>query len=62
MGPSERPGAGARPAGRDGTSGLLTPNRAMRARDVSRPTEEDHRFAEQVLADLLARIEGRKRP
>lgn len=46
--------------GRDGVSGLVTHARAMRARDVSRPHLEDERAAERVVADLLARAEGRK--
>jgi hypothetical protein len=32
----------------------------MRARDVSLPTPEDDRLAETVLAELLARAEGRR--
>lgn len=47
--------------GRDGVSGLVSPGRAMRARDVSRPRAADERAAEQVLASLLARIDGRRR-
>ncbi|GAA3608402.1 hypothetical protein GCM10022236_07690 [Microlunatus ginsengisoli] len=47
--------------GRDGVSGLVTVDRAMRSRDVSRPTETDEAAAESVVADLLARIEGRPR-
>ena len=46
--------------GRDGVSGLVTVDRALRARDVSRPTVEDERLAEQVVADLLARADGRR--
>jgi len=46
--------------GRDGVSGLVTADRAMRARDVSRPTAEDERVAAEVLADLLARVDGRR--
>jgi hypothetical protein len=46
--------------GRDGVSGLVTLDRAMRARDVSLPTPEDDRLAETVLAELLARAEGRR--
>ncbi|WP_152364338.1 hypothetical protein [Microlunatus speluncae] len=46
--------------GRDGVSGLVTLDRAMRARDVSLPTPEDDRLAESVLAELLARAEGRR--
>jgi len=32
----------------------------MRARDVSRPDAEDERVALEVLADLLARVNGRR--
>ncbi len=46
--------------GRDGVSGLVTLDRALRARDVSRPGAEDERMALEVLADLLARVDGRR--
>lgn len=46
--------------GRDGASGLVTPDRALRARDVSRPDAEDERLALGVLDDLLARVDGRR--
>jgi hypothetical protein len=46
--------------GRDGVSGLVTVDRAMRARDVSRPDADDDQFAAEVLADLLARVDGRR--
>jgi hypothetical protein len=46
--------------GRDGVSGLVTVDRALRARDVSRPTPEDERLAESVLAELMARVDGRR--
>ena len=46
--------------GRDGVSGLVTPDRALRARDVSQPDTEDEEFAALVLADLLARVDGRR--
>jgi len=46
--------------GRDGVSGLATLDRAMRARDVSRPDADDERVALEVLADLLARVDGRR--
>ena len=46
--------------GRDGVSGLVTLERAMRARDVSRPDAEDERMADEVLAELLARVDGRR--
>ena len=46
--------------GRDGVSGLVSPARALRARDVSRPDAEDERVAGEVLAELLARVDGRR--
>jgi hypothetical protein len=46
--------------GRDGVSGLVTLDRAMRARDVSRPDDEDEREALAVLDELLARVDGRR--
>ena len=46
--------------GRDGVSGLVTLDRALRARDVSRPGVEDEKLALDVLADLLARVDGRR--
>ncbi|MFT4165171.1 MAG: hypothetical protein QM650_07990 [Microlunatus sp.] len=46
--------------GRDGVSGLLTLDRAMRARDVSRPDHEDEQLALDVLGQLLARVDGRR--
>jgi len=48
--------------GRDGASGLVTLDRALRARDVSRPDAEDERMAEEVIDDLLARVDGRRTP
>ena len=47
--------------GRDGVSGLVTVDRAMRARDVSRPDAEDERMAIEVIEELLARVDGRRR-
>lgn len=47
--------------GRDGVSGLLTLDRALRARDVSRPGAEEERLAHELVGQLLARAEGRKR-
>lgn len=46
--------------GRDGVSGLLTPDRALRARDVSQPSEQDMAHAESVIDELLARVEGKR--
>jgi hypothetical protein len=48
--------------GRDGVSGLVTVDRAMRARDVSRPDLEDEQVADEVIDELLARIDGRRTP
>lgn len=47
--------------GRDGVSGLVSPGRAMRARDVSRPRPSDEQAAESVQATLLGRVNGRRR-
>jgi hypothetical protein len=38
----------------------VTLDRALRARDVSRPDADDERVAGEVLADLLARVDGRR--
>lgn len=46
--------------GRDGVSGMVTLDRAMRARDVSRPQEEDAEHARRVADALIARVEGRR--
>ena len=48
--------------GRDGASGLVTLDRAMRARDVSRPDLEDEQVADEVIEELLARVDGRRTP
>jgi hypothetical protein len=39
---------------------MVSLDRALRARDVSRPDPEDERVALEVLADLLARVDGRR--
>lgn len=46
--------------GRDGASGLVTLDRAMRARDAARPRMADELEAAQVVDGLLARIDGRR--
>jgi hypothetical protein len=46
--------------GRDGASGLVTLDRALRARDVSRPRMADELEAAEVVDSLLARIDGRR--
>jgi hypothetical protein len=43
--------------GRDGISGLVDANRALRARDVSRPRPEELEAADRVVAAALARLE-----
>ena len=48
--------------GRDGASGLVTLDRAMRARDVSRPDLFDEQVADEVIDELLARVDGRRTP
>ncbi|MEL4505879.1 hypothetical protein AAEX63_14175 [Luteococcus sp. H138] len=52
---------GPREFGRDGTSGIVTPGRALRAREVSRPAPADLTEAQRVLDGLLARAAGRRR-
>jgi hypothetical protein len=52
----EMPG---RDFGRDGVSGLVSIDRAMRARDVSRPGQAEEEFALQIVDSLIARAEGR---
>jgi len=47
--------------GRDGVSGLVSVDRAMRARDVSRPHAQDEEAAEKTVEALIARIDGRRR-
>lgn len=46
--------------GRDGVSGLLTLDLAMRASEVSQPDAQDEAVALQVVEKLLARIDGRR--
>lgn len=48
--------------GRDGISGLVTPDRALRAREVARPGPDDLAAARAALPALLARASGRRRP
>ncbi len=47
--------------GRDGISGLVDANRALRARDVSRPGSDEQEAAERVVAAALARLERPRR-
>jgi hypothetical protein len=46
--------------GRDGVSGLVTADRALRARDVSKPGPLDEMTAEQAIGSLLSRLDGRR--
>jgi hypothetical protein len=39
---------------------LVNLDRALRARDVSRPDGDDEREAAEVLQELLARVDGRR--
>jgi len=41
--------------GRDGVSGMVSVGRALRARDVSRPTAEDVAEAAKVAAEVVRR-------
>lgn len=47
--------------GRDGISGLVDAHRALRARDVSRPTAAEFAEAELAVREALARIDRCKR-
>ncbi len=58
---SERHTDAERGFGRDGISGLVDVNRALRARDVSRPRPEELELADQVVAAALARLERPRR-
>lgn len=48
--------------GRDGISGLVTHDRALRAREVSRPRPEDEAEALAGAEAMLRRLGPRKRP
>jgi hypothetical protein len=39
---------------------LVNLDRALRARDVSRPDADDEREAVEILQELLARVDGRR--
>lgn len=54
-------GHGPREFGRDGTSGIVTQDRALRAREVSRPGPTEIADAQHLLGSLLARAAGRRR-
>lgn len=47
--------------GRDGISGLVTRDRALRAREVSTPTQEHRDAAQAALPELLERAHNRPR-
>ena len=51
-----------RDIGWDGAWGLVTLDRAMRARDVSRSDLFDEQVADEVIDELLARVDGRRTP
>jgi len=57
MSGSERHTEPDRGFGRDGISGLVDVNRALRARDVSRPRAAELAAAEQVVAAALTRLD-----
>ena len=61
MSGSERHTEPDRGFGRDGISGLVDANRALRARDVSRPRPETRDAGEQAVAAALARLERPRR-
>ena len=61
MSSSERHTEPERVFGRDGISGLVDANRALRARDVSRPRPEELEATDQVVAAALARLERHRR-
>ena len=48
--------------GWDGAPGLVTLDRAMRVRDVSRSDLFDEQVADEVIDELLARVDGRRTP
>ncbi len=47
---------------RDRSSRLVTLDRAMRVRDLSRSDLFDEQVADEVIDELLARIDGRRTP
>lgn len=48
--------------GRDGISGMVSRDRAMRAREVAKPSPEIMAAVETALPRLLARLSGGPRP
>lgn len=47
--------------GNDGISGIVSNDRALRAREISRPTEQQLTDAQGVRDSLLARLQDRRR-
>lgn len=46
--------------GRDGVTGMVNRDRALRAREVSRPEQSDLKAASDAVARLVARASGRR--
>jgi hypothetical protein len=46
----------------DGASGLVTLDRAIRVRELSRSDLFDEQVADEVIDELLARVDGRRTP
>jgi hypothetical protein len=51
-----------RELGWDGAPGLVTLDRAVRVRDVSRSELFDEQVVDDLIDELLARIDGRRTP
>ncbi|MDO4717131.1 MAG: hypothetical protein Q4B08_06140 [Propionibacteriaceae bacterium] len=56
---NERP-AQPREFGRDGVSGMVSRDRAIRAREVSKPSPTDFSAAHNTIDQLIARAQGRR--
>lgn len=56
---NERP-AQPREFGRDGVSGMVSRDRAIRAREVSKPSPTDLSKAHKTIDQLIARAQGRR--
>ncbi|MDO4783966.1 MAG: hypothetical protein Q3997_02610 [Propionibacteriaceae bacterium] len=56
---TERP-AQPREFGRDGVSGMVSRDRAIRAREVSKPSAADVTAAQRTINQLIARAQGRR--
>lgn len=46
--------------GRDGVSGMVSRDRAIRAREVSKPSASDVMTAQRAIDQLIARAQGRR--